>query len=98
MSILQRQTGLVLSRLVQIDAEKLQQILEFHPVNHALAEQFENARHTIPIFKLSQPGVGDVILFVGGFFRNLAYEFLHFAGGDAEAIPNLFEVFAGTGK
>src|ERR1700690_2982027 len=49
---------------IQVYAKNTEQVVEFHAVNHAHAEEFVDAGDRTGVFKLSEPGVGDVILLV----------------------------------
>src|SRR5580704_76965 len=95
MGIGKRRGHLVLDQILQIHAVEEQQVAELDAVNRTQAVKLENARDGVRILDLCQPGVGNVVFGVIFGLRDFVTKFGNVAGGNSQAVTNIFELFAG---
>jgi len=94
--VLQRQSQLVASARVEVDAEYHQQIVEFRAVDYAEAVKLVNAGNRTLVFELGEPGVGDIEFFVLLVLRNRTAELFHLTRSNTQSIAEFPELIACT--
>jgi hypothetical protein len=89
MGIRQRNVQLKPGAVRQIDSEDSQKIGERRAIDNAQSKEFIDTWDGILVFKLSEPGVRNVILVVAGSLCELPAELFDLPGCNTKAIAKL---------